>query len=134
MLISSAGGNPIYRALLQLSTPIPRARVQSLAALALTLIIALMPRHSLAQPQPEPWSAVTSAAQREGRLTVYNGTGFRVVRLLADQFQRDYGIAVDVLDGRASEIRERGGIETVVRALRRRVNAHGTAEGTLHLL
>jgi iron(III) transport system substrate-binding protein len=105
VLISSAGGNPIYRALLQLSTPIPRARVQSLAALALTLIIALVPRHSLAQPQP--WSSVTSAAQREGRLTVYNGTGFRIVRLLADQFQRDYGMAVDVLDGRASEIRER---------------------------
>ena len=100
MLISSAGGNPIYRALLQLSTPIPRARVQSLAALALTLIIALVPRHSLAQPQP--WSSVTSAAQREGRLTVYNGTGFRVVRLLANQFQRDYGMAVDVFDGRAS--------------------------------
>jgi iron(III) transport system substrate-binding protein len=71
--------------------------------IALSVAADLSP--SLAQPQP--WPAVTSAAQHEGRLTVYNGTGFRIVRLLADQFQRDYGIAVDVLDGRASEIRER---------------------------
>jgi hypothetical protein len=34
---------------------------------------------------------------------------------------------------RASEIRERGGVETVVRALRRRL-ADGTPGGTLHLL
>jgi iron(III) transport system substrate-binding protein len=92
----------MHRRLPRCLLPLP---IVILAALTLVSTLPLSP--SLAQSQPQPWPAVTSAAQREGRLTVYNGTGFRIVRLLADQFQRDYGIAVDVLDGRASEIRER---------------------------
>jgi iron(III) transport system substrate-binding protein len=102
MLVSVAGGSPIHRVL----RPLLLSRVQalSLAAFALALLAALPSSPSLAQSS---WDQVTSAAQREGRVVVYNGTGFRVVRLLADQFQRNYGIAVDVLDGRASEIRER---------------------------
>ena len=57
------------------------------------------------------WSEVASAAQREGKVTVYNGTGFRVVRMLGDLFGKETGISVDVLDGRASEIRERIRVE-----------------------
>src|SRR5262245_42054440 len=53
------------------------------------------------------WSDIASASQREGKVVVYNGTGFRAVRMIGDLFAKETGIAVDVLDGRASEIRER---------------------------
>jgi iron(III) transport system substrate-binding protein len=53
------------------------------------------------------WDKVIAEAKKEGKLVIYNGSNFRVVRQLGDLFQKEYGIAVDVLDGRASEIRER---------------------------
>jgi iron(III) transport system substrate-binding protein len=64
----------------------------------------LQPVQLLAQ---DGWARVVEEAKKEGKLTVYNGTNFRVVRQIADLFQKEYGISVDVLDGRASEIRER---------------------------
>ena len=53
------------------------------------------------------WDKVVAEAKKEGKVVIYNGTNFKIVRQLGDQFQKEYGIAVEVLDGRASEIRER---------------------------
>jgi iron(III) transport system substrate-binding protein len=53
------------------------------------------------------WDKVVAEAKKEGKVVVYNGTNFKIVRKLGDAFQKQYGIAVEVLDGRASEIRER---------------------------
>ncbi len=53
------------------------------------------------------WDKVVAGARKEGKLVVYNATAFKIVRRIGDLFQKDYGIAVEVLDGRASEIRER---------------------------
>src|SRR6187401_387407 len=53
------------------------------------------------------WDKVVAEAKKEGKVVVYNGTNFKVVRKLGDAFQKEYGIPVEVLDGRASEIRER---------------------------
>jgi iron(III) transport system substrate-binding protein len=53
------------------------------------------------------WDKVIAEAKTEGKLVIYNGSNFRVVRKLGDLFQKEHGIAVEVLDGRASEIRER---------------------------
>jgi iron(III) transport system substrate-binding protein len=53
------------------------------------------------------WDKVVAEAKKEGKLVIYNGSNFKVVRQIGDQFQKDYGVAVEVLDGRASEIRER---------------------------
>lgn len=53
------------------------------------------------------WDAVTAEAKKEGKLFIYNGSNFPVIRKIADEFQKQYGIAVDVLDGRAVETRER---------------------------
>jgi iron(III) transport system substrate-binding protein len=53
------------------------------------------------------WDKVVAEAKKEGKVVVYNGTNFKIVRKLGDAFQNQYGIAVEVLDGRASEIRER---------------------------
>jgi len=61
--------------------------------------------------QSQNWEAVVAAAKQEGKLLVYNGTNFPVVRKIANEMQKTYGITVDVLDGRATEIRERIRIE-----------------------
>ena len=61
---------------------------------------------ALAQ-QPAIWDAVIAAAKKEGKLTIYNGTGFAFMGKLAEMFQKQYGIQTDVLVGRATEIRER---------------------------
>jgi iron(III) transport system substrate-binding protein len=57
--------------------------------------------------EPADWSNVVAAAKQEGRLSIYNGTAFPVVKQIADRFEKTTGITVAVLDGRASEIRER---------------------------
>jgi len=57
------------------------------------------------------WDKVVAEAKKEGKVVVYNGTNFKVVRKLGDAFQKEYGIPVEVLDGRASEIRERIRVE-----------------------
>ncbi len=61
--------------------------------------------------QGQNWDAVVAAAKQEGKLLIYNGTNFPVVRKIANEMQKTYGITVDVLDGRATEIRERIRIE-----------------------
>jgi iron(III) transport system substrate-binding protein len=53
------------------------------------------------------WDKVVAEAKKEGKVVVYNGTNFKIVRKLGDAFQKQHGIPVEVLDGRASEIRER---------------------------
>ena len=73
-----------------------------LALLAACLIS--VPGRAMAQ---SGWDKVVAEAKREGKLVVYNGTGFKIVRKLADLFQKEYGIEVEVLDGRATDIRER---------------------------
>jgi len=64
-----------------------------------------------AQAQGSDWDAVVAAAKREGKLLIYNGTNFPIVRKIAAEMQKEYGISVDVLDGRATEIRERIRVE-----------------------
>jgi len=64
-----------------------------------------------AHAQDAAWDAVVAKAKGEGKLLIYNGTNFPVVRKIAQAMQQDTGIPVEVLDGRASEIRERIRIE-----------------------
>ncbi|MGZ5828776.1 MAG: ABC transporter substrate-binding protein [Xanthobacteraceae bacterium] len=61
--------------------------------------------------QDANWDKVVAAAKQEGKLLIYNGTNFPIVRKIAVEMQKEYGIPVEVLDGRASEIRERIRIE-----------------------
>jgi iron(III) transport system substrate-binding protein len=82
------------------------SRVASLIAGLIALAAALAAAPGGASAQSD-WSKVVDGAKAEGKLVVYNGTNFKIVRKLGDLFQAKYGIAVEVLDGRASEIRER---------------------------
>jgi len=51
--------------------------------------------------------ALVEKAKAEGKVRLYNGTNFTVVKDVAQKFEKKYGIPVQLLDGRASEIRER---------------------------
>jgi iron(III) transport system substrate-binding protein len=77
----------------------------ALAGLA-ALVAALIGAPGGASAQSD-WDKVVAQAKKEGKVVIYNGTNFKIVRKLGDLFQKDYGIEVEVLDGRASEIRER---------------------------
>jgi iron(III) transport system substrate-binding protein len=85
-----------------------RSHFAACSALAGTamLVAALVVAPGGASAQSE-WDKVVAEAKKEGKVVIYNGTNFKIVRKLGDQFQKEYGIEVEVLDGRASEIRER---------------------------
>jgi iron(III) transport system substrate-binding protein len=80
---------------------------RAVAAVAMVAILYSWP----AAAQDKNWDAVVAAAKKEGKLLIYNGTNFPVVRKIANEMQKEYGISVEVLDGRATEIRERIRIE-----------------------
>jgi iron(III) transport system substrate-binding protein len=75
------------------------------AAIALTVAV-LLAAAGGASAQSD-WDKLVAEAKKEGKVVIYNGTNFKIVRKLGDLFQKQYGIGVEVLDGRASEIRER---------------------------
>jgi len=53
------------------------------------------------------WAGVIDNAKREGAVAVYVGGDFETVSLVFKAFEKKYGIRVDALEGRATEIRER---------------------------
>ena len=53
------------------------------------------------------WAAVVDAARKEGSLTVSTGLESPVVRAIFRNFEAKYGVRVDSLVGRPSEVRER---------------------------
>ncbi len=79
-----------------------------LAGAVATAGLALAPRGACAQSTKD---ALVAAARKDGKLIIYNGSNFPVVRRLAAQFAGAIGISVDVLDGRTTEIRERIRVE-----------------------
>jgi iron(III) transport system substrate-binding protein len=61
----------------------------------------------LASAQDE-WSKVVDAAKKEGHVVVYNSAiGSPFYKAAIESFEKKYGIAVDTLDIRANEMRER---------------------------
>jgi len=103
-------------------------RVIGAVALLLTGCVAAMPAHAQSD-----WDSVTAAAKREGRVVVYNSyVGVPELPAVAKLFEARYGIPVDILDGRPSDIAER--VRTEVSA--NRVNGDLTLMGvsTLSLM
>ena len=85
-------------------------RIGKRAAASLTVglvVLAAMLLGGAGASAQSGWDKVVAEAKKEGKVVVYNGTNFKIVRKLGDLFQKQYGIAVEVLDGRATEIRER---------------------------
>lgn len=60
----------------------------------------------------EDWNQVIAAAKKEGKVVLYSAyTGQKTTKDITDAFEKKYGIPVEVLEARASEIRERVRVE-----------------------
>src|SRR5713226_10413711 len=58
------------------------------------------------------WQAVVDAAKKEGKLVIYTATlGSTYHKAVFQAFEKKYGIRVEMLEARASEVRERVRIE-----------------------
>jgi iron(III) transport system substrate-binding protein len=79
----------------------------------LAVAACVLPLQALAAaPAPADWEKVVSAAKAEGRLVFYNGVASTVVmKTITDEFEKRYGIRVDTLSGRPTEVRERIRVE-----------------------
>jgi iron(III) transport system substrate-binding protein len=78
-----------------------------LAALA-PLVAAGHPRPARAQTPDAEWKKVVEAAKKEGKVVVYNGAvGTPALPKVLAAFEAKYGIRTELLEARASELRER---------------------------
>lgn len=67
---------------------------------------------SRAMAQADDWKKVEEAARKEGKLVIYTASiGSPFLKQTTDSFTRKYGIAVEKLEARASEVRERVRVE-----------------------
>jgi iron(III) transport system substrate-binding protein len=86
------------------------ARVFTIAFSAVVIAIAGFAHGALAQD--EDWNKVIAEAKKEGKLVLYTAyVGQKSTKDIAAAFEKKYGISVEVLEGRASEIRERVRVE-----------------------
>jgi iron(III) transport system substrate-binding protein len=82
-----------------------RRSVLRLAALS---PLALRPRPAAAQAPDAEWKKVIDAAKKEGKVVMYSGAvGNPVTPKIASAFEAKYGTRMEVLEARASELRER---------------------------
>src|SRR5262249_11132810 len=85
---------------------------RSFVALAATLGL---PASAAAQSDAD-WQQVVDAAKKEGKLVIYTATlGSPYHKAVVKAFEDKYGIRVDMLEARASEVRERVRIEQAAR-------------------
>jgi iron(III) transport system substrate-binding protein len=65
-----------------------------------------------AAAQTDDWNKVVEGAKKEGRLLIYTASvGSPFHRTVITAFEKKYGIKVDLLEARASEVRERVRVE-----------------------
>jgi iron(III) transport system substrate-binding protein len=66
------------------------------------------PPAAFAQAPPDDWKKVLEAAKKEGKVVVYNGAvGTPALPKVLAAFEGRYGIRAELLEARASELRER---------------------------
>lgn len=80
------------------------------AGLALAGLLATM-SFAAAAPPEQNWDQLVAAAKKEGRVVVYSGYITPTHKEIAAAFEKKYGIHVDYLIGRGTEINERVRVE-----------------------
>ncbi|MFI5013953.1 MAG: ABC transporter substrate-binding protein [Hyphomicrobiales bacterium] len=103
-------------------------------AVALALaFVAAAPLRAAAQTTPNAdWASVVEAAKKEGHISLYVSViGAPYWTKLIDSFEKTYGIKVDLLDVRASELRERIRTEQTSGRFLGDITMDGTATLTL---
>jgi len=78
----------------------------------LAAMVGMLAMAGVAQAQSEGWNQVIADAKKEGRVVLYTAfVGQPTTKAVANAFTAKYGIPVDILEARASEIRERARVE-----------------------
>jgi iron(III) transport system substrate-binding protein len=81
---------------------------RSALRLAALFPLALSARPAAAQVPDAEWKKVVDAAKKEGKVVMYSGAvGNTVSPKIASAFEAKYGVRMEVLEARASELRER---------------------------
>jgi iron(III) transport system substrate-binding protein len=108
---------------------------RSLVRLALLAPLASTARPVAAQaPAEAEWKKVLEAAKKEGKVVVYSGAvGSPVVPKVAAAFEAKYRIRMEVLEARASELRERIRTEQTAGKLLGDVSYNGSTTTALQL-
>jgi iron(III) transport system substrate-binding protein len=82
----------------------------------------------------EAWDGVVAAARKEGRVVLYSAfVGLAAHQDLKKEFEAAYGITVDILEARASEVRERIRIEQAAGRFAADVSENGRTTTTLQI-
>ena len=100
-------------------------------------LAALAPFASVAHaqtPSDADWKKVVDAAKKEGKVVVYNGAvGTPTLPKVAAAFEAKYGIRMELLEARASELRERIRTEQAAGKVLGDVSHNGSTTTTLQL-
>lgn len=84
----------------------------------LTSLFAALAWSACARAQTAEWDRIVAAAKAEGSVTLYTGlVGSGTTKNIANAFREKYGVRVDVLEVRATELRERIRTENVSRRM-----------------
>ena len=103
------------------------------ALLGLAASSALLSAPDLARAEDD-WSKTVEAAKKEGHLVLYSAfVGLAAHQNLKKDFELAYGISVDILEARASEVRERIRIEQAAGRFVADVSENGRTTTTLQV-
>ena len=103
------------------------------AMIGLTAAATLLSMTALARAEDE-WAKLVAAAKKEGRVVLYSAfVGLAAHNDLKKDFESTYGITVEILEARASEIRERIRIEQAAGRFAADVSENGRTTTTLQI-
>jgi iron(III) transport system substrate-binding protein len=103
------------------------------AIIGLTTAATMLSITALARAEDE-WAKLVAAAKKEGRLVLYSAfVGLAAHNDLKKDFESTYGITVEILEARASEIRERIRIELAAGRFAADVSENGRTTTTLQI-
>lgn len=103
------------------------------ALLGLAAGSAILSVPEMARAEDE-WEKIVAAARKEGNVVLYSAfVGLNAHQDLKKDFQATYGITVDILEARASEVRERIRIEQAAGRFAADVSENGRTTTTLQI-
>src|SRR6201995_4107527 len=103
------------------------------ALLGLAAGSAMLSASDLARAE-DGWDKIVEAARKEGHVVLYSAfVGISAHQDLKKEFQSKYGITVDILEARASEVRERIRIEQAAGRFTADVSENGRTTTTLQI-
>jgi iron(III) transport system substrate-binding protein len=103
------------------------------ALLGLAAGSAVMSRADMARAEDE-WGKIVAGAKKEGRVVLYSAfVGLAAHQDLKKNFESLYGITVDILEARASEVRERIRVEHTAGRYAADVSENGRTTTTLQI-